>query len=530
MPSVGVIGGGTAGYVAGLTLKRFLPTWDITVVESSSIPVIGVGEATTSDIVPFLHSILDIDVVELYEAVLPTWKLGIRFEWGRPEPYHFNYPFDGSTEDGAMLFDGRSNDCTFLSMLMDRDGGLVVGSESPADAVAPLRGYPFAYHIDNKRFIAFLADCARRRGVHHRDLKIVGAERSATGEGIASVTSSSGETLAFDYFVDCTGFRSLLLEKTLGSQFISYAPSLFTDSAIAAEAPNGGVVRPYTVATTMQAGWCWTIPQRDDDHLGYVFASAHLSDEDAERELRSTFDVGDTRVVRFRSGRHEHFCIGNVAAIGNSYGFVEPLESTGIFVICRQALLLALQLHHGGALTAEFAAIANRAVGEVWDQIRWFLAIHYRFNRRVDSSFWRECATSCDISGVEHVVDRFVRQGPLSAGGAEGRARGGLNFTSFGYDVLLHGQGLVAPVRPTHEQQEQWAERKASNRAMVATALDHGAALEVLGEADPEVLRDHVIHEDSWVSKYAVILQRLHEPQALKWWRARGALFYSGSV
>jgi len=157
---------------------------------------------------------------------------------------------------------------------------------------------------------------------------------------VEAIVTDEGERLAFDVFIDCTGFQSLLLEQTLRSPFISYADSLFTDSALAFSLPNQGEPKPFTAAVTMDAGWCWVIPQRRDDHLGYVFASAFTSEEDARREIASRFGGHDARLVKFKSGRHREAWCGNVIAIGNASGFIEPLQSTGVAMIAHAAGML----------------------------------------------------------------------------------------------------------------------------------------------------------------------------------------------
>lgn len=343
--TVGVIGGGTAGYLTALALKAKRPWLEVTLVESSTVPIIGVGEATVPLMVTFLHHYLGIDPMDLYREVQPTWKLGIKFEWG-PNPDGFMAPFDWAANSvgvlGSLAEQGDINAFTLQSLLMMADRTPVFG---PDDAPISLMKYPaFAYHLDNERFVRFLTSLARSRGVGHIDAKI--AEVVLGGpEWVDHLLTTDGRRLSFDFYVDCSGFRSLLLGKAMDTPFHSYADSLFTDSAVTGNTEHGGHIKPYTTATTMNSGWCWTIPTRESDHHGYVYSSAAISDEEAAEELARRFPgITAPRQVRFRVGRHDQAWRGNTMAIGNSYGFVEPLESSGLLMITQGILALVTSL------------------------------------------------------------------------------------------------------------------------------------------------------------------------------------------
>lgn len=504
--TVGVIGGGTAGYLAALTLRRLRPDLRVTLIESSSIPVIGVGEATVFTILPFLHVILGLDILQFYEVVRPTFKLGIRFEWGLPGNHHFNYPFDSGRVMESQTHHGHLHNVSLGSTLMDH-GKAPVGlcADEPYSLLGIL---PYAYHLDNQPFIKYLAQQAARVGIAHLDRQIVDAVVSADGGSIDYLVDRDGERHRFDLFVDCSGFRSLLLGKTLGTEFINFGGSLFTDSAVVATVPNDGVVQPYTTAETMDNGWCWNIPVMHENHRGYVFASAFCTPEQAEAEMRAKNPrMTDPWLVRFRSGRHEKFFRGNVVAIGNAYGFVEPLESTAIEGIMYECLLLARLLPRGPRDEAG-QALLNDLIGKQWDIVRWFLAIHYKFNRRIDSRFWRECQQSVDISGAQHYVDLFRQGGPFSSRGAEAMRRYvGLN--PFAIDVLLVGQGLHegADIVPPLESSADARRRAASFTGVADRCLDHRAALELLVKR-PELLYEQLEQENGWIGRVAQTVGR----------------------
>ena len=503
--TVGILGGGTAGYLTALAMRSLRPALEVTVISSSKIPVIGVGESTTSEMPPFLHRLLGLDVIEFYDQVKPTWKLGVRFEWGKPAPYYFNYPFDDGRPLESQIYDGDTRNVSLLSVLMSQNKGLVATLKDGL-SVSLLGVQPFAYHLDNQRFVAFLEAQAKKRGVRHRDCVIEDAELSEDGENIAALLTDEGEKLSFDLYVDCSGFRASLIEGKLGSKFVGFADSLFTDRAIIASAPHGGVLKPYTTAATMANGWCWTIPQVDEDHLGYVFSSEFCSDDEAQAEMKAAHpEMGETRLVKFRSGRHQHFFKGNVVAIGNSYGFVEPLEATALQAIISEICLL---MRNFPTYKSEDATkrILNEEVAGLWDYIRWFLAVHYRFNRRMESKFWEACRERVDVSGAAETIDLFQENAPLvyrDLGMASGGHFGGRVFNNFGFDILLFGQGVDCQAQPPRESRRDYRRRVASYEAVARGAIPAAAALETLVTRQPAALSQHAEDRTGWVAQFA---------------------------
>jgi tryptophan halogenase len=302
--TVGVIGGGTAGYLTALALREKRPWLDVSLVESRDIPVIGVGEATVPEMVWFLHHYLSIDPVEFFSEVRPTWKLGIKFAWG-PDPSGFTAPFDWAGHSigmlGALADSGSVDGFSVQSLLMLADRTPVLGlGDGP---VSLMKYLPWAYHLDNVRLVGYLAGLAERRGVRHIDATVTDVVVRG-GEWVDHLRTVDGRELRYDLYVDCTGFRSKLLGEALDVPFESYADSLFTDSAVTGSRDHGGCPKPYTTSTTMDAGWCWTIPVPDGDHLGYVYSSRDISDEQAAQELQDRFPGASApKYVRFKSGR-----------------------------------------------------------------------------------------------------------------------------------------------------------------------------------------------------------------------------------
>lgn len=415
-PNVIVLGGGTAGFLTALTLRKCLPLASIRVVQSSKLGVIGVGEGSLRQLPGFLHDYLSIDPARFFAEVRPTPKLGIRFMWGERDDFNYTfapqldtvYPHpDLPRPTGYYCYDEMENHCV-ASVLMRNDLAFLVD-----DNGEPVIGDDFGYHLDNRRLAAFLEACARERGISIVDDLVTGVD--SDGDHMNSLHFESGSDLQADIFVDCSGFGSLLLGKHLAEPYVSYRDTLYCDRAVI-----GGWERrdeplhPYTTSETMAAGWCWQIEHEARINRGYVYASEFISDADAEAEFRQQNpEVTESSVVRFRSGRFERAWVGNVIAIGNSAGFVEPLEATAIAVICSSARALAESLAAaGGEVNAAIRDEFNHYNARSWDTIADFLAVHYRFNSRLDTPFWRECRAHVELRGAERIVDFYRANGP----------------------------------------------------------------------------------------------------------------------
>jgi tryptophan halogenase len=449
--NVAIIGGGTAGYLTALSLKNAYPDLPVTLIESSKIPVIGVGEATTPQIRDFLFDELKFSPLDFYEKVKPTWKLGIRFFWGQPGDYHFNYPFGTPDVRSSYLFNGDINSSSLISILMSTNSSFVVSAtdkHGDKQLASLSNDLQYALQLDNVSFIGYLKEKALERGIIHIDDQIVDSEKKADSNELQAVIGEGGKRYAYDFFVDCTGFKSLLIEKTLGSPYVSYSSSLFTDTAVTGHIPNVEKIKPYTLAESMNNGWCWSIPMRGEDHRGYVFSSAHCSIDEAADELRlKNPTISDLKTVRFRSGRHQEICIGNVFAIGNSFAFVEPLESTGIHMILKEVAILTknFPMLKKSPVTRK---MINAHMNDHWDYIRDFLSIHYKFNKKFDTKFWKEVRADADVSSIQWLLDLYHEVGLVSYAGE--------NFTKMinervkdeifgliGFDTVLLGQGVV---------------------------------------------------------------------------------------
>jgi tryptophan 7-halogenase len=452
-----VLGGGSAGFLAAITLKHRLPQLKVTVIRSKEIGIIGVGESTTIPLVTHLHEYLRMDLSEFYRMARPTHKLAIRFLWG-PRPY-FDYGLNFQLDlryvglsKPVGYYSGDALDFGRLSALMTLNKVFFrLPDGRPAYNRDP------AYHLQNAYFVEFLERYAERQGVEIRDDTVVHVPQNDAG--IAGLVLASGATLTADLYVDCSGFRSLLLGQTLSEPFVSFKPSLFCNRAVIGPwVRTDEPIKPYTTAETMNAGWCWQIEHEDRVDRGYVYSSDFISDDAAEREFREKNPKATTtRVVKFVSGRRERSWVKNVVAIGNASSFVEPLESTAVGVICLDSFALAESLADSDLVVRPTQVqLYNRRAALTVDLVRRFLAVHYKFNTRLQTPFWRACVADVDLFGAEEYVEFYKENGPSTLWRQmilDGR-------DPFGFEGYLSMMiGMDVPYRRTFAipEHEQWA-------------------------------------------------------------------------
>lgn len=485
-----VLGGGSAGLLAALTLKRKIPALDVEVVFSSKIGVIGVGEGTVPYVPFHLHGYLGLDEHEVFQAIQPVIKLGVRFTWGKRP--HFDYTFTGQQHswrwpdlprnNGFYGFEDPSA-MDLSSALMDENYALPRRADGLPDLPPP--GSNFAWHLENKLFVAWLEHACRREGVRFTDGELTGVETSP--QGIAAVHLADGSQRRADFVIDSSGFASELIGKALGVPFEDFSGSLYCDRAVAGGWDRGEEpVLPYTLSETMPSGWCWRIDHPDRIHRGYVFSSSHASDEQAIDDYwQIAPKAADPRIVRFRSGHYRRSWIGNVAGVGNAAGFVEPLEATALMVICLQCRWLA-----DGLIDAELRpnesmrALYNEMNGRIWRQIRDFLALHYRFNDRLDTEFWRRCRHDIPLHDLEGLVDFYRENGPSAINAA--RLGTGDPFGLEGYLALLVGLRVPhqRPYAASAAELAQWQVHRDRHRAIARQGIGMKGLLSSLSKRE----------------------------------------------
>ena len=401
-----IVGGGSSGWMAAAYLNATLNRGgrhvaDIALIESPDVPRIGVGEATIPNINHLLAAI-GIDERDFMRAVDGTFKQSIRYvNWlhGRNDFYHHPFsryelkPIDFSARE--WLQSDRS--IPFMETISAQPLICEFGL-SPKTAANQPFGTPltYAFHMNALKFADYLAAHSIARGVtHHRD-HVIDVEMASNGH-VAAVRTRGDARLEADLFIDCTGFAALLIEKKLGIGFVDCSQWLLNDRAITMhvdyEHHYPGYVRPYTTATALSAGWVWEIPLQDKRSLGYVHSSAFISEEDAERELRafegSHSNSLATRTVHFKVGRREKVWVKNCIAIGLAGGFIEPLESTGLYLSDLACVMLAEHFPY----TDDYEAMAfrvNRILANRFYEILDFINMHYCLTQRDDTPYWRE--------------------------------------------------------------------------------------------------------------------------------------------
>ena len=479
-----VVGGGSAGFLSAITLKARMPVLDVTVVHSSDIPIIGVGEGSTLTMPPYLHGYLGIDPARFHREVMPTYKLGIKFLWGPRE--RFFYTFSAQL-DKFLRGMPRANGFYAYENFEFADIAGALGANDKGflrqqEGGGPVVDTDLAYHLENVPFVQFLEKYAAEIGVKIVDDKIVEVEQDE--DGITGLKLESGAEAKGDLYLDCSGFDSLLLGKTLGEPLESYSSSLFCNKAVI-----GGWERedepllPYTTAETMESGWCWQIEHDNLINRGYVYSSDFISDDKAEEEFRSRNPkLKDTWTIGFESGARRRTWVKNVVALGNSAGFVEPLEATALAVICEHAAKL---VHCLADSYLEIDPVSrdfyNHYTNKTWQDIRRFLAMHYKFNSRVESKFWTACQNDTDLTGAENIIDYYKGCGPAVLWG---RTAMGPDdpFTWEGYLVMLVGQKVPfdREFSPNAQELAAWTSYQAQLNQLAVNGLTMREGLDMI--------------------------------------------------
>ncbi|MDR7267823.1 tryptophan halogenase [Pelomonas saccharophila] len=392
-----VVGGGSAGWMVAAALVTGLKgRAAVEVVESEDIGIVGVGEATFPSIRSY-NQLIGIDERDFMRATNGTYKLGIRFcDWltvGQDYFHtfgHFGNLFGSQTlwaQHRRMgLTEPLGVQCVPTVMAMK--GRFVLPSEQAQ--------FKYAYHFDAIQYAAFLRKLAMQRGARHTQGRITEVSRRADG-GVAAVQLEDGRRIEGDLFVDCSGFRSLLLGQALEEPFVDFSHWLPVDGAWACPTERvGEELAPYTQATALEGGWAWRIPLQNRTGHGHVFASRFIDPDRAREQLLARLDgkpLGEPRLLRFTTGHRERFWVHNVVAIGLSSGFLEPLESTSIYLIQDGIARLMTLLTAGRPVDENDRALFNDGAARRFARIRDFIILHYCLTRRRDSELWRHVSS-----------------------------------------------------------------------------------------------------------------------------------------
>jgi tryptophan halogenase len=416
MKKVVIAGGGTAGWMTAAALAKTMgAVLDICLVESDEIGTVGVGEATIPPIILF-HRLLDINEQEFMAEMQATFKLGISFENWRTVGETYIHSFGTSGTDhwtaGFQHF-----------WLRGRERGLagdygeycleLQAALASRFAHLPQNGMNYAFHLDASLYAKYLRKFSEPFGVRRIEGKITEVKLDADSGAIASLKLDSGLTVEGDLFIDCSGFRGLLIEQTLHAGYEDWTHWLPCDSAIAVQTKSVGEPLPYTRSIARESGWQWRIPLQSRVGNGIVYCSRYLSDEEAKKTLLDNIEgerLTEPRVLKFRAGRRLRHWVKNCVAIGLSSGFIEPLESTSIHLIQRGIIRLMQMFPFAGVSQADIDEF-NQQTKLEFEQIRDFIVLHYHVTERSDTPFWRHCRNMEIPATLSHRIRLFRETG-----------------------------------------------------------------------------------------------------------------------
>ena len=411
-----VAGGGTAGWMAAASIAKLLgKTLDVTLIESDEIGTVGVGEATIPTL-QTLHELLQIKEQDFVAAVQGTFKLGISFENWRDKGDDYIHSFGYTGQDcwaaGFQHFwlkgkqlglsEEFGNYCTEL-----------VAAQDNRFAVLPNNGLNYAYQFDASLYAKFLRGIAEENGAVRKEGKIRQVEQHAGNGFISAVELESGERIEGDLFIDCTGFRGLLIEQTLHTGYDDWSHFLPADSAVAVQTESAGPPVPYTRSIAHESGWQWRIPLQHRVGNGMVFCSKFWSDDEATSKLLGNLagePLTDPRVIKFTTGTRRKHWNKNVIAMGLASGFMEPLESTSIHLIQRAVIRLMQMFPYDGVRQPDVDEFNNQMKFEI-DNVRDFIILHYHVTNRRDTKFWRHCSSMPIPDSLQHRIDLFRETG-----------------------------------------------------------------------------------------------------------------------
>ncbi|WP_457097600.1 tryptophan halogenase family protein [Lysobacter sp. P5_B9] len=448
-----VVGGGTAGWMTALQLANsaYGRRLQVTVIESPQVGTIGVGEGSTPWLRGFFEG-LGIEEAEWMPECNATYKAGIRFDgWStRPGFESYFHPFASMLDNLTMT--------QFVQNVHARLDGADVHAHPDRFFIArrladecrapkPQRSFPFdvayGYHFDAGLLGAFLHRKALERGVHHVPRHVQSVLQDEHGQ-ITGLRLEGDETLAADFFVDCTGFASLLIGKALGTPFVPFAENLFNDAAVAMPTPIDGPIMTQTVSTAMDHGWAWKIPLTERYGNGYVYSTRFCSADQAETELRTRLGLLDAdtpaRHLKMRVGRVTHAWNRNCVANGLAQGFIEPLEATALLFVQRTATMLVSVLEKGD-MGEDARRAFNDTINGQFEGTRDYIVCHYKTNSRTDTEYWRANAANTHLSEpLVQLLRTWLDRKPIIPGlksNAFGRA-----YPIVSWYCLLAGMGI----------------------------------------------------------------------------------------
>lgn len=483
-----IVGGGSAGWMTAAALSKFLPRdHKVTLIESSAIGTVSVGEATIPGIVEF-NQMLGINEAEFLKATKGSFKLGIEFaDWGwignrymhpfgpyginmNAVSFHHYWLKDRLSE---MHEKNKQNSIRPLSSYNLEYSAAMQGKfcHPQPQSRSPLASIKYAYHFDASLYADFLSAYAVANGVEKIDGRILDIHQSLDGD-ISHLTLADSRRVEGDLFIDCSGFKGLLIHQTLGVPFDDWREYLPCDSAIAQASQAKDEVLPYTISHAHSSGWSWHIPLQHRTGNGCVYASDFMQKKDAEdilaqRIAASSKPINDPRELKWINGKRVKAWERNCVAIGLSQGFIEPLESTGIQLI-QSAIQKLLALFPNGKSAQSQINAFNRYTDEEMLTIRDFVVLHYKLNKRTDSDFWQYCQHMPIPDTLQAKMDLYRETGRIFRDNNE-------LFNDISWLSVMHGQGLAATsYHPMVDAMDE--EQRQLNLQKIAGAMNESVA------------------------------------------------------
>jgi tryptophan halogenase len=436
-----IAGGGTAGWIAAASLAKLLgKNLDITLIESDEIPTVGVGEATIPTLLT-LHELLGINEKEFMAEVNGTFKLGISFENWRDVDQDYIHSFGFTGKDcwaaGFQHFWLKGRDLGIAKDFGEYCSELVAAKQNKF-AITPKHGLNYAYHIDAGLYAKYLRKLAEKHGAKRVEGRIVEVSQDNESGFIDKLTLASGKVIEGDLFIDCSGFRGLLIEQTLHTGYDDWSHWLPMNSAIAMQTETTGEPIPYTRAIARDAGWQWRIPLQSRMGNGLVFCDRYMSDDQAIQTLVDNVEgerINEPRVIKFKTGMRRKHWNKNVIAMGLSSGFIEPLESTSIHLVQRSITRLMQMFPYDGIREPDINEFNSQMEFEILN-IRDFIVLHYHVTKRADTPFWRFCRSMEIPDSLKHRIELFKQTGRVFQVPTE-------LFGENSWTQVMLGQGLM---------------------------------------------------------------------------------------
>lgn len=459
-----IVGGGTAGWMAANLMAVRWPDINICLLESAEIGIIGVGEGSTPHLKVFFDEI-GVEESEWMPSCNATYKNGISFvDWSSvPGFENYFHPFPAQTDDiftvpyfldniNARMQGYNTHvhpDAYFLeSYITQKNLGPIASENFPF-------GVAYGYHFDSGLLGKFLANKAVARGVEQVIGTLTEVFLNDSGE-ISAIQLDDGRSLAADFFIDCSGFRSLLIQEALKVNYKSFKENLFNDAAVVMPSDISQIISPQTTSTALSHGWAWKIPLTNRYGNGYVYSSDYISSDQAEMELRQHLGLVDSdigaRHLKMKVGRVEKHWQKNCLAVGLSQGFIEPLEATAL-ALCFSTISLFMSHYEKGFYSNQFERDFNREINAKFEGVRDYIVCHYKVNQRKDTEYWKDNAANNHIS---EALGKILHLWKNSKNFSKEMFMNNLvvSYQPKSWACLLAGYGVFPPLKPDEQDTE----------------------------------------------------------------------------